>query len=59
MLGFLGTTTIGLAHVDILLVITPARSRVSISSWTIGDVLGLRYTDENLPEDYLLCLCPL
>ena len=34
MLRFLGTTTIGLAHGDILLVITPARSRVSISLCT-------------------------
>ena len=34
MLRFLGTTTIGLAHGDILLVINPARSRVSIPSCT-------------------------
>ena len=31
---FLGTMTIGLAHLDILLVITPARSRDSISLCT-------------------------
>ena len=31
---FFGTMTIGLAHLDILLVITPARSRDSISLCT-------------------------
>ena len=31
---FLGTTTIGLAHLNILLMITPARSRDSISLCT-------------------------
>ena len=33
-LVFFGTMTIGLAHLDILLVITPARSRDSISLCT-------------------------